>query len=242
MSFYLINCDNKEINYNFDKVVIGRKIINENKSSKYYIYYQENNYSDIKDIFIKLPKIRTIYKLGSSKYYQDNIPIYPNYDLTNNFIEFIKLLELNIFECFVNKYPDIELNTIISKNNHISYLRTHINENIKINNELKISDLANNSEIDIIIKLNYIWNKENTIGLNTDLFQISYNQLPKQININKQINIDKVKISNSNNIINNDNLIDNNIVINKPISNPIRPSIADLNFAIKKLKPLNKTD
>jgi len=241
MSFYIINCSNKEINYNFDKVIIGKKIINDTKSAKYYIYYQEDEYDHIKDIYIKLPKIRTIYKLGENKFYNENISIYPNYDLTNNFINFIKQFEFDIKECFINKFPNIELNSIINKKNNIHFLKTHIDSNLKIiNNNINITDIQRNSEIEIIIKINYIWNKDNIIGLNTDLFQISYTPIPKEININQK----PIENNFKSNIIKNDLKLDNDSEkIEIPILNKPRvPSIADLNFAIRKLKPLTKSD
>ena len=89
MSYHLIDFTQDNIDFNFDNLIIGKKI-----NSKYYIYYLTSNedndvIEEPKEIYIKLPKIRLIYKLGNSKYNQENIPLYTNYNLLNKFINFI---------------------------------------------------------------------------------------------------------------------------------------------------------
>ena len=254
MSYYLIDFTKNINDYNFDNLIIGKKI-----NTKHYIYYQNiDEYEEPKEIYIKLPKIRSIYKLGLSKYNQENIPLYPHYNLLNNFIEFIKELENNIHECFINKYPDIILSSIINKRNNILHIKVNIIDNYiissNINNNIKLNDIKINSELQIVVKLSFIWNKDNyKIGLSCELYQIKYNPIPYDMNINFFDNI------NTNNIIQNNNIIQDNInnklpistnVINKGlniINTPnivelpkpsLIPSIADLQGAIKKLKPI----
>jgi hypothetical protein len=43
MSYYLIDFTKKEQDFNFDNLIIGKKINTDQKYSKYYIYYEENN-------------------------------------------------------------------------------------------------------------------------------------------------------------------------------------------------------
>ena len=238
MNYYLIDCSKKDINFNFDNVIIGRKI-----NSKFYIYYQKEEYKNIEDIYIKMPKIRNIYKLGTSKYNLENIPIYPNYDLTNNFISFIKDFEKNLYDCFVIKLPNIELNSIINKKNNINNIKIYIDENIDTN--IKINEIKINSELELIIKINYIWYNENNnnIGLNISLFQINCNM--SLININISPKIINIPINNNiiNNINNNINENSKNEIINPlPIRPSLIPSVSDLNLAIRKLKSTPKTD
>lgn len=188
MSYHLIDFTQDNIDFNFDNLIIGKKI-----NSKYYIYYltsNENNdiIEEPKELYIKLPKIRLIYKLGNSKYNQENIPLYPNYNLLNKFINFIKDLEENIYNCFVTKYPDIIISSIINKKNNINTIKVNITDNYIIssnNNKLKINDFKINSEINLILKFSFIWMKDNyKIGLSSELYQVKYNLLPFDSNIN----------------------------------------------------------
>ena len=189
MSYHLIDFTQDKIDFNFDNLIIGKKI-----NSKYYIYYQTQNedndtLDETKEIYIKLPKIRLIYKLGSSKYNQENIPLYPNYNLLSKFINFIKNLEENINNCFAIKFPEIIISSIINKKNNINTIKVNINDNYIIssnnNKKLKINDFKINSEINLILKLSFIWIKDNyKIGLSSELYQVKYNLLPFDLNIN----------------------------------------------------------
>jgi hypothetical protein len=187
MSYYLIDF-NSEINYDFDNIIIGNKIKIDEIRSKYYIYYQPDN-DNPKEIFLKLPKIRLIYSLANQKYNQVKIPIYPNYDLTKNFIKFIQNLESDIKNCFIKKCPKLEYISLISSNNNLKFIKTDINKNIKITSDvgskIELSDFKINGQIELVIKLSYIWNKSNIrFGLSSSLYQIKYYAPPEQLDIN----------------------------------------------------------
>ena len=100
MSYYILNYT-KIKDFNFDNLIIGNKISNDQKYSKYYIYYKEDDITS--ELYIKLPKIRTIYNLSNLKYNSLKLPIYPEFEITNNIIEFIKNLENNIIDRFKKK-------------------------------------------------------------------------------------------------------------------------------------------
>lgn len=212
MNCHLIDLSIDNIDFDFDNLIIGRKISTEDTpNSKYYIYYQKDENDIPKEIYIKYPKFRLIYNLANYKYNQLNIPIYPNWQKTNNLIKFIKNLENNILECFNKKNIDAQLVSLINKKNSISFIKTSINENIKItsnidNNNIKLNDFKINSEIEIVNKLSYIWNKDNKFGLSSQLYQIKYYGLPEQTNINfidmNNIYIKSEPIPKQNNIIN----------------------------------------
>ena len=223
---YIIDCTKKDINFDFENIIIGRKI-----NSKFYLYYQENEYKDIKDIHIKMPKIRNIYKLGQSKFNQENVPIYPNYDLTNNFINFIKYFEKNLLDCFIQKIQNVELNSLINKKNNIFSIKVNLDESINYN--INLNDIKFNNEMQMILKINYIWFKEttNTLGLNISLFQIFSTENINISNIPK--NIIKPIIEN-NNIKN-----ETDIIVQEQPPIIVRPSLADISSALKKLKPLS---
>ena len=191
MDYYLIDF-NKENNYTFDNVIIGKKIICSSTENifKYYIYYSDDNKNSPKIIYIKVPKIRLMYKLGQNNYKQERIVLYPNYDLLQNFIDYIKELEKNIYECIKNKYPNIELSSILIKNNINNNYSIKLNSDDKIKltstqkQSINIKDFKINNEIELVIKINYLWIKDNKFGINVSIYQIKYYASLEELNIN----------------------------------------------------------
>ena len=53
MSYYLIDFGSSKVDFNFDNLIIGKKIKSDNDNSKYYIYYQPENEIP-KEIYIRL--------------------------------------------------------------------------------------------------------------------------------------------------------------------------------------------
>ena len=239
MSYYLIDFGSSKVNFNFDNLIIGKKIKLDNNNSKYFIYHQQEN-EDPKEIYIRLPRLRLIYNMSNSKFNQLNIPIYPNWEQTNNFINFIKQLESDIESCFSNKNK--EWISILNKKNSLNFFKTSIYENFKItsnieNKKLSLNDFHINGQIDIVIKISHIWNKNNKIGLSSQLYQIKYLAPPEQLEINF-IDPEKKK-----EIINTEEILikpviktDENIKVLPPQIKLI-PNIKDLEKAISKLKP-----
>ena len=174
-------------NYTFENIIIGKKIKLDENISKYYIYYNDDNNDSPKDIYIKVPKIRIIYKLGNSNFNQERIALYPNYDLIDAFINFIKILEINLSECFQNKFKNLELSSILIKKENINYLKINTDDKVKIFspiNKLVLKDLKINNQIEFIIKINHIWIKNNKFGLTIQLFQIKYYPSIQELNLN----------------------------------------------------------
>jgi hypothetical protein len=239
MSYYLIDFGSSKVNFNFDNLIIGKKIKLDNNNSKYFIYHQQEN-EDPKEIYIRLPRLRLIYNMSNSKFNQLNIPIYPNWEQTNNFINFIKQLESDIESCFSNKNK--EWISILNKKNSLNFFKTSIYENFKItsnieNKKINLNDFQINGQIDIVIKISHIWNKNNKIGLSSQLYQIKYLAPPEQLEINF-IDPEKKK-----EIINTEEILikpviktDENIKVLPPQIKLI-PNIKDLEKAISKLKP-----
>ena len=244
MSYHLIDLTKEDTNFSFENVVIGRKIPSDTSSSKYYMYYNHNNI--INEMYIRLPKLRLIYPMGNNKYQQIKVPIYPNWEVTNNFIEFIQNLEKDIMECFENKKIKKELSSLISKKNNFYFIKTNMNDNIKItsntNNMITLNDFKINGEIEMVLKVGYIWTNNNKIGLSSQLYQIKYYAPPEQLNIDFIDNIiipiiitDKQSIP----VKINDSKVVSNIEIKKEVS-PIKmvPSMKDLQNALKGLKKI----
>jgi hypothetical protein len=251
MSYYLIDFTKNVNNFDFDNVVIGRKLKGDN-ISKYYIYYQDNLSQSPKEIYIRLPQIRTIYNLSNYKFNRVSIPIYPNYNLTNNFVKFILNFESNIKDCFINKFPKIELNSIITKKNNLNFIKAKVDDKIKITSDtdkkdITINDFQTNSQLDIVIKLSYIWNKNDTqLSLSSSIYQIKYCAPPSELDINFIDDEIKPKIINYSFSKQEHSPINNPMSSTKQlpqlppqISLRMIPSKEDLHKAIKKLKPAN---
>ena len=78
---------------------------------------------------------------------------------------------------------------MINKKNLLSFIKANINDNIKITSNVEsknitLSDFKINGQIDMVIKLSYIWAKSNKIGLSSQIYQIKYLAPPEQLNIN----------------------------------------------------------
>lgn len=239
MSYYLIDF-NKLIDFNFDNLIIGRKIEN-GDSSKYYIYYMENDIP--KEIYIRLPTVRLIYGLGNRKYDMVNIPLYPNYDKVNKFVEFIKTFESNINELYIKKKINKEYSSLINKKNGLIFIKTNINDNVKITSNITqlscnitLNDFKLNGNIEMVICLSYIWTNIDKIGLSSNLYQIKYNGLPEQLDID-MIDCNKKIVTQE--------IIPKKTIEHKQISHDsipqqiglrLVPSVNDLRSALKGLK------
>ena len=274
MSYYLIDFGSSKIDFSFDNLIIGRKIKSDQENSKYYIYYQKEPNETPKEIFIRLPRLRLIYNLSNHKFNQLNIPIYPNWEQTNNFIKFIQKLEFDINDCFSNKKINSEWVSILNKKNSLNFIKTSIYEPYKItsdieNKQIGLTDFKINGEMDIVIKISYIWCKNNKLGLSSQLYQLKYFAPPDQLEINF-IDFEESKkqfislgpspfVSQSNelnnNLANNKSINPEAIVLKslKLTTNPINllpqqitlnriPNIKDLQKAIKGLKPIITKD
>jgi len=196
MTYFLLNFNDLKLTYNFDNVIIGKKVKLSTSYNKYFIYYQENINISPKEIYIVLPKIRLNNKLNNLKFNKIYIPLYPTYNKVSNFIKFIKNFENDIILCFNNKY-NFNIISILKKKESIYYIKLNYS---KINiisdiNNIDISDFNINSEIEITINLSFIWNLNNDVGLITNLYQIKYFPTPFETNIILNNNLSTISSS-----------------------------------------------
>jgi hypothetical protein len=190
MSYYLIDFVTTSVDYNFDNVIIGRKISldKEKNRAKYYIYYQKE-YTDVpNEIYVRVPKLRLIYNLANKDFNFIKIPIYPNWEGTNKFIEFITKLENDIKKCWPKKGKEKEFVSLVSKKDFINFLGVQISDKIKITSNipgqsLTFKDFKITGEIDVVIKINCIWSNSQKMGLSSEIYQIKYYAPPEQANI-----------------------------------------------------------
>lgn len=225
MTYQLIDFNNN-IEFDYEKLLIGKKISNDEDTSKYYLYYIIDS---PKELYIKLPKIRYIYNLANYKYNQLNIPLYPLWEKLSKFLKFLKELETNIFSVFENKISNCELSSLIYKKNQISFIKINVFEKFKLynnNKEITFNDIKINNEIEIIVKISFIWNKNNKIGLSCNLIQINNIPTPEYFNTTPEY------------FNNTKNISSTNITNNLPVKNIPRfvPSINDLTNALLKIK------
>lgn len=195
MSYYLVDFDKftkmDNNTFNFENLLIGKKI-NFDNMSKYYIYYQNDNNESPKEIYIKLPKLRLIYSLSKNKFDGIDIPIYPTWDKTKIFIKFIKKLESDIVECFESSntnLENIEFSSLIKKKENQYYIKTKINNIVKISSDIldnpniTLNDFLKNGQIKMVIKISFVWMNKTNYGLSSEIYQIKYYAPPSQLNI-----------------------------------------------------------
>ena len=231
MSYYLVDFTKKEQKFDFKNLIIGKKINSDQNYSKYYIYYNDNDTAS--ELYIKLPKIRTIYSLANYKFNSINLPIYPEFEITNNFITFIRNLEDYISDYFKKKKK--ELVNLITKKKSLQFIRMNINNKINITSTIKqkitLNDFKINSQLEIVIKLSYVWSNQTKFGILSQIYQIKYYAPPEQSEINfidldTEISVEPiVKYSKQQ-------------IIQKPQNIIIRPSVTDINNALKALKKI----
>jgi hypothetical protein len=168
MSYYLLDFE-KEVDFN--KIIIGNEIIMENQTSRYYIYYLDEQ---PKEIFIKMPLIRLIYSYQNTKFNQIKLPIYPSWDKTNKFVAFIKKFERHIKK---NIKTDSCFSSCFDEYNNLKSLKINLNNNIKIKSNLPnatIQDLRCGGEAEFIIKLSHIFDTNGNFGLKMNGYQLKY--------------------------------------------------------------------
>ena len=249
MSYYLIDLSNKTSDFNFDDFIIGKKIKFDSERYRHYVYIQNNILETPKEIYIRLPKLRLLYNMANNKFKQLSIPLYPNCELINNSIEFITKLESNIEECFTNKNLIKDFTSIISKKGLLNYIKMDLTDKIKITSNISqkvtFNDFRINGEIEMVIKISYIWGKQNKIGLSSQLYQIKYYAPPEQLNIDFiDTNTKQEIIPEIINIVPKAPLLDldkfNKIQDNEKKMVRMVPTLKDLELSIKKLKKIKK--
>lgn len=234
MSYYILSNDNFKT-FDSEKLVFGDKIISDT-ITKYYLYYIDNN--ETKQIYIKLPKLRMIFNnFANQKYSQINIPIYPLWTKTEEFINFILDFEKIICNIFKTKFAFCSL---LSNKNSFKLFKMYMKNLPKItstiNKNINFNDFQINSEIELVVKIDSIWlNKSYKMyGLSCRLSQIKYYGNPEQSCIDF-IDDRLEHIPRIENIPKPPPLINTNA--NTQIKKLV-PSVQDLENAMKKLKKM----
>lgn len=181
MNYYLVDCNNKNIDFKFENIMLDDNIsITENRL-KSVIYYSEllDGKKYLKDIYIKTPKIRLEYDLVNNKFNQLKLKLFNKYNNNLNFIKFMDDLQNNIIERKKYKNKKLEFTNILIKEKNSTYLKLYFNENLKItsdnnNKNYNIIDLRANCEIQLVFKLTHVWENDTKFGLSANIYQIHY--------------------------------------------------------------------
>jgi hypothetical protein len=221
MSYFLFDFENDK-QFEFDNLIIDEKIAISDDSNKYLIFYDKNN---AKELYLKIPRIRLTYDWTNIKYNNIKLRLTPKYSKINNFTNFLSDFENYIVNCKTIKKKNLDFISILEKEKNIYYLKTFLNENkILITSDsgkkIKFTDFKNNGEIQIIIKISGVWQKNNKFGLSTQIYQIKYYNPPEDnfidmIDMNESIKDNKINKK--------DDKILNDTEIIKPIINYSKP-------------------
>jgi hypothetical protein len=145
----------------------------------------------------------------------------------------------------------------------LNLIKCYINENPKITSNISnkivtLSDFKINGQIELVVKLSYIWANNSKYGLSSSIYQIKYHGPPEQLEINfidpepqesKKTFIPILPIKPINSTENLNGLQTNKPIIpevqkqDKPLPPQVQikmiPSLKDLQKAIKSLKPVD---
>jgi hypothetical protein len=237
MSYFIIDFESDK-KYNFDDIIIDDKLILNNESNKYLIFYDKNN---AYELYLKIPRIRLTFDWNNMKYNNIKLRITPKYSKIDNFINFILELEDYIINYKNIKKKNLEFMSILEKERGIYYLKTFFNENkilitTDLNTKIKFTDFKNNGEIQIILKICGVWQKNNKYGLSTNIYQIKYYAPPEDHN--KDMLEDNIPVI-ENKIIIRENRINNNNNANNANNSNNEP-VKSLNIYPAQLFKLDK--
>jgi hypothetical protein len=168
MSYYLIDL---EKDFDFNKIIIGKKIQINDTTNRYYIYYLDDK---PKDIYVKIPVVRLLFNYQSMKYNQIKLPIFPIWEKTSLFLNFIKKLEKYLRK---NIKSDSVLYSSIENNDEIKQLKINIPKNLKIKsniNNITFNDFKQSGEIEMIVKIPHVFEKNQSLGLSITAYQVKY--------------------------------------------------------------------
>lgn len=168
MSYYLIDF---EKDFDFNKIIIGDKIQMNDNVNRYYIYYLDDK---PKEIYIKIPVIRLLYNYQTMKYNQIKLPIFPIWEKTSLFLTFIKKLEKHLKR---NINTESTLYSCIESYNDLKQLKINVSKTLKIKSNIEnitFNDFKQSAEIEVIIKIPHIFEKDGNLGLSITAYQIKY--------------------------------------------------------------------
>ncbi len=180
MTRFLIDFDNKINEFNKDKIIIDDKIKISDNNYKYLLYCDNNNSAN--EIFIKTPKIKVLYDFSNTKYSQLKLRITPKYEKTDNLINYIENFE-DYIQTHKNFKKREEFTSLLEKEKNTYYIKSFYN-NVKItsnsNKKFSFNEIKSNGEIQLIIKLNHIWVKNEKYGISSQIYQIHYYPPPEE--------------------------------------------------------------
>lgn len=177
MSFNIL-ADKKQIN----DIIIERPFKLKDKSKRCLLYLKMNN--NISLPYIRTPRLRLYFSLSESKWNSVKLSLHPYMSQIKDFVKIIKELEKHVknrINCKATFKSCLNL-----KKNEMKTIRLFFSRNCKIDSnmgDLKISDLKSDSEIRLLIKIPYIWFRDDKYGLYFSIQRVKYYPSPLLLDI-----------------------------------------------------------
>ena len=164
-------------------IIIEKPFKLKNKSKRCLLYLKQNN--NISLPYIRTPRLKLYFSLSESKWNSVKLSLHPYLSYIKDFIKIIKALEKNI-QTRINCKAKFQSCLNLVKN-EMKTIRLYFSRTCKIDSSLgnlKIEDLKRDSEVRLLIKIPYIWFRDNKYGIYFCIQRIKYYPSPLLLDIN----------------------------------------------------------
>ena len=135
-------------------------------------------------LFAKTSRLRLIYNLKLSEYRTAKLPLYPYFKETKSFVKIIKALEKKIKNHFKDAgefVPSLNL-----KKNSLKTIKLNFRKDLLIKSvlgNLYVNDINKDGQLKLLIKIPYVWFRDNKYGLSLVVEQAKYYPSPSDLEI-----------------------------------------------------------
>lgn len=155
----------------------------ENGSKRSFLYII-NSKEKLCLLFIKTSRLRLIYDLKLSEYGTAKLPMYPYFKETKAFVKIIKALEKKIKKHFQGKGEFVSCLNL--KKNSLKTIKLNFKKNLFIKSVLgnvSINDVNQDGQLKLMIKIPYVWFRDDKYGLSLIVEQAKYYPSPTDLEI-----------------------------------------------------------
>jgi len=155
----------------------------ENGSKRSFLYII-NSKEKLCLLFIKTSRLRLIYDLKLSEYGTAKLPLYPYFKETKAFVKIIKALEKKIKKHFQGKGEFVSCLNL--KKNSLKTIKLNFKKNLFIKSVLgnvSINDVNQDGQLKLMIKIPYVWFRDDKYGLSLIVEQAKYYPSPTDLEI-----------------------------------------------------------
>ena len=157
------------------------KLDNGSKRSFLYII---NSKEKLCLLFIKTSRLRLIYDLKLSEYGTAKLPLYPYFKETKAFVKIIKALEKQIKKHFQGEGEFVSCLNL--KKNSLKTIKLNFKKNLFIKSvlgDVSVNDINQDGQLKLMIKIPYVWFRDNKYGLSLVVEQAKYYPSPTDLEI-----------------------------------------------------------